>query len=120
MRFRVIASDEAEFSAWANLFEPGGAQQVRAQADAEQIAAGEALFKTKGCANCHAVSGYAQGQGAPNLTNFGIRTSLAAGVLENTPENLAAWLRNPDGVKPGNYMPRLWPLPGEVQDTPRS
>ncbi len=116
MRFRVVASDEAEFSAWAGLFEPGGAQQVQAQADAEQIAAGQALFKTKGCATCHAVLGYAYGEKAPNLTNFGIRTSLAAGVLDNTPENLAAWLRNPDAIKPGNYMPRLWPLPEEIQD----
>ena len=108
MRFRVIASDETEFNTWAGMFAPGRAQQVQAQADAQQIAAGEALFKTKGCANCHAVAGYAQGRGAPDLTNFGIRTSLAAGVLDNTPENLAAWLRDPDAIKPGNYMPQLW------------
>ena len=108
MRFRVIASDEAEFKNWTALFKQGAATQVQAQPADQQLAAGQGLFKTKGCANCHAVQGYAYGEKAPNLTNFGIRTSLAAGVLANTPENLARWLRNPQAVKPGNYMPTLW------------
>ena len=30
--------------------------------------------------------------------------AIAAGVLTNTPENLADWLRNPGAIKPGNYM----------------
>lgn len=80
--------------------------------DPQIVEAGKALFKTKGCAGCHAIRGYAQGQIGPDLTNFGLRTSVAAGVLENTPENLAAWLRNPEAVKPGNYMPILW-APGD-------
>lgn len=116
MKMRVIARDEAEFSNWVGLFEEGAAQRVQAQAPDPQLELGKVLFKTKGCANCHAVAGYAQGQSAPNLTNFGIRNTLAAGIIENTPENLAAWLRNPDAIKPGNYMPALWPLPGTVQD----
>ena len=76
--------------------------------DPQLVEEGKTLFKTKGCAGCHAVRGYAQGNIGPDLTNFGLRTSVAAGVLENTPENLAAWLRNPEAVKPGNYMPILW------------
>ncbi len=76
--------------------------------DPQIVEAGKVLFKTKGCAGCHAIRGYAQGQIGPDLTNFGLRTSVAAGVLENTPENLAAWLRNPEAIKPGNYMPILW------------
>ena len=47
-------------------------------------------------------------QRANNLTNFGVRTSLAAGVADNTPANLARWLRNPQELKPGNLMPTLW------------
>jgi cytochrome c oxidase subunit 2 len=108
MRFRVVASNEAEFSTWASQFQEGGAQQVQGQPNADQIAAGEALFNTKGCATCHAISGVANGQKAPDLTNFGLRTTVAAGWLPNTPENLAAWLRDPQAVKPGNYMPALW------------
>ena len=57
------------------------------------------------------------GQGAPNLTNFGLRNTIAAGVLENTPENLAAWLANPDRIKPGNYMPMLWAPDDPERDT---
>ncbi len=108
MRMRVIAEGEGEFSAWADSFQQGGAQRVQAQVGAPQLEAGKALFKTKGCANCHAIAGYAQGQAAPDLTNFGIRTSLAAGVAENTPENLTNWIRNPQELKPGNLMPTLW------------
>ncbi len=108
MRFRVVASDEADFKNWVSLFKPNAATQVQAQPADQQLAAGQALFKTKGCANCHAVQGYAYGEKAPNLTNLGIRTSLAAGVLENTPKNLTHWLQNPQAVKPGNYMPTLW------------
>lgn len=108
MRFRVIASNAASFDSWASLFQEGGAQEVQGQPNTEQITTGEALFRTKGCATCHGVPGVSQGNKAPDLTNFGIRTSLAAGWLENTPENLARWLRDPQEVKPGNYMPALW------------
>ena len=41
---------------------------------------------------------------APNLTHVGSRTTIAAGLLENNPEQLARWLRHPDEVKPGNKM----------------
>ena len=127
MRLYTVAHTEEEFADWVASFRAAGqgteqktAQPVAlvqdAPGDAALLEEGEALFKTKGCANCHAVAGYAYGQGAPDLTNFGQRISVAAGVLENTPENLAAWLRNPDAIKPGNYMPRLWPLPEEVSD----
>ena len=114
MRFRVIASDEQGFDTWVAAFNED-TQQVAAQPN--PFAEGEALFKTKGCANCHAVSGYAMGQGAPDLTNFGMRHTLAAGVLDNTPENLAAWLADPQAIKPGNYMPTLWAVDDPERDT---
>ena len=53
-------------------------------------------------------SGTASDPDFPNLTNFGLRSSIAAGLLDNTPENLAAWLRDPQAVKPANRMPTLW------------
>jgi cytochrome c oxidase subunit 2 len=119
MRLYTIAHTEEEFNEWVTSFQNAGqtaAQPALLAQDAAQIEQGKALFKTKGCANCHAIDGYAYGEGAPNLTNFGQRISIAAGVVENTPENLHAWLRNPDAIKPGNYMPRLWSLPEEVGD----
>jgi cytochrome c oxidase subunit 2 len=124
MRLYTIAHSEEEFAEWVTSFQDAGQETAQPVAlaqdtepqDTELIETGKALFKTKGCANCHAIEGYAYGQEAPDLTNFGQRISIAAGVIENTPENLHAWLRNPDAIKPGNYMPALWPLPEEVGD----
>jgi cytochrome c oxidase subunit 2 len=42
------------------------------------------------------------------------RTTLAAGVLENTPESLTRWLANPGTVKPGSHMPSLQLTPKQV------
>lgn len=117
MRFRVIVDTPEDYQAWLESFqsiaplgssEAAGASLQTVQAD-PNVAAGELLFKQKGCAACHAIRGEAGGApDKPDLTNFGVRTTIAAGVLENTPENLARWLRDPQEVKPGNYMPTLW------------
>lgn len=41
----------------------------------------------------------------PELGLFGNRTSLGAGIVDHTPENLKAWIKNPAGMKPGVKMP---------------
>ena len=122
MRFLVIVDEPAEFEAWAASFElPSGPAEREVQAVTVDglegdPAAGRILFAQKGCANCHTIDGYLGTEGGvaigdpdfPNLTNFGDRNSIAAAVLANTPENLARWIRYPQEVKPGNYMPTLW------------
>jgi cytochrome c1 len=35
------------------------------------------------------------------------RSTIAAGILENNAENMAAWIRNPQAIKPGALMPSL-------------
>lgn len=105
MRFRVIVDDEESFAAWTEAFREAETQRV---ATDPLVSRGAQLFKSKGCAGCHAIAGVSTNRVGPDLTNFGLRTSVAAGVLENTPENLARWLRDPHEVKPGNYMPALW------------
>ncbi|MEJ2748644.1 MAG: c-type cytochrome, partial [Anaerolineae bacterium] len=50
----------------------------------------------------------------PDLTHLGSRQTLAAGVLDNTPADLAAWLGNPQAIKPGAHMPNLNLTPDEV------
>ncbi len=58
------------------------------------------------CGACHAIQGTAsQGRIGPDLTQFGLRTSLAAGIMENNAENLAAWIIDPARFKPGVNMP---------------
>jgi cytochrome c oxidase subunit 2 len=118
MKFRVIAQPEEEWMQWL------GSQQAPARFPTEGLAAeGSLVFNTKGCITCHTVAGsdspamrdsrtasFLDGQNlihAPNLAHFGSRGSFAGSLLENTDENLAAWLRDPEEVKPGNRMARL-------------
>jgi cytochrome c oxidase subunit 2 len=73
--------------------------------DPALIAQGRKLFQEKTCIVCHTIRGH-EGIGvtAPNLTHVGARTTIAAGLLENNPEQLARWIHHPDQVKPGNKM----------------
>lgn len=67
---------------------------------------GYQLFQQKGCIGCHAITGYpgAVSRIGPDLTHIGGRNTLVSGWLENTPENMRRWLRNPNEVKPENLM----------------
>lgn len=110
MRFRVIAMEQADYDDWIASFQDAAAQPVSADPLVER---GRALVAQKGCVACHAIDGYAGGVAVgnpdfPSLTNFGLRTTVGAAIADNTPENLAAWLRDPQAMKPGNYMPTLW------------
>ncbi len=110
MRFRVIAKDQADFDAWVQAFQQ---PEVVAVSSDQQINQGRMLLANKGCIGCHTVDNYAEGlnvgqPGYPNLTNFGMRTTVGAAVLDATLENVAAWIADPQSVKPGNRMPTLW------------
>jgi cytochrome c oxidase subunit 2 len=74
--------------------------------DSTLIAKGRELFQSKTCFTCHVVRGHMVGGSAayPDLTHVGARTTIAAGLLENNPEQLARWIRHPNQVKPGNRM----------------
>ncbi len=43
----------------------------------------------------------------PDLTHFGSRTTFAGALHPVHPDLLAAWLVNPQAVKPGAKMPAL-------------
>jgi cytochrome c oxidase subunit 2 len=105
MRFRAVVATQADFDKWvAN-------EKSNAMASTTDIAKrGEAIFmgNTALCWTCHTVTGTkAQGTTGPNLTHVGIRNSIAGGILDNNEQNLAAWLRDPYGVKPGNLMGKV-------------
>jgi cytochrome c oxidase subunit 2 len=69
------------------------------------IAQGRKLFQEKTCIVCHTVRGHeGVGVNGPILTHVGSRTTIAAGLLENNPDQLARWLRHPNEVKPGTKM----------------
>jgi cytochrome c oxidase subunit II len=66
----------------------------------------EVFFRESYCVLCHAIEGTpAAGIIGPNLTRFGSRITLGAGMLPNTEENLIAWITDPRGIKPGAQMP---------------
>lgn len=110
MRVRAVVDSQEDFDAWVAGFQNLVPQQVQAD---PQVELGRTLFAQKGCTNCHRIDNYRENVivgdvDFPNLTNFGLRTSVAAGVLDNNPVNLARWLRDPQDVKPTNRMPTLW------------
>jgi cytochrome c oxidase subunit 2 len=103
MRFTVVADPPSEYQAWlAHQMQPApGPAGAVAQA-------GRTFFFAQTCANCHAIGGTnAIANAAPDLTHLAGRTQLAAGMIPNTPQNLARWLRNPQQVKPGCQMPNF-------------
>lgn len=60
------------------------------------------------CAACHAVRGTpAGGILGPDLTHLMSRSTIGAGLLRNTPGNLAAWIADAQALKPGSRMPTL-------------
>jgi cytochrome c oxidase subunit 2 len=112
MRFLVIAEPREQFDDWVKRMQaPAGVPA------AGQVARGAQAVVAGICAGCHTIDGtQAQGKVGPNLTHFGSRQTIGAVSLQNTPENLAAWLSDPQAVKPGNLMriPKL--SPETIQD----
>ena len=124
MRFRVVAHNEEEFQQWIagmrtppEPFESGSAESQ-----------GELLFATN-CKTCHSNDSWRQDAyaleiqqqdsrwatwladiedsrivSAPNLTHYGERNFLAAGIKENSRENLIKWINDPSDIKIGTSM----------------
>ncbi len=108
MALVVVAEDENDYAAW--LAEQ---QKPAEEPSSAEAAAGRAVFLAKPCAACHAVRGTAaKGSTGPDLTHIGSRQTLGAGLLDVTRGSLAAWIADPQTLKPGNNMP-LVPLSSE-------
>lgn len=99
MKFRCFAVPPDDFNRWVEH------QKSDAREVTDPVAVrGRDLFKSKSCVGCHTIRPTPGGNVAPDLTHLASRTTIAAGVLENTPENLAHWLNHPGNTKPGNMM----------------
>ncbi len=123
MRFTVVAHPEDEFYAWVNGERAGNPAVLFGQEAPEGVTQAPQAFSV--CLSCHTVNGITQynvtGLSAPSsygpdLTNLACRESIAAGMLINNEENRAAWVDDPGGVKPGNYMADQI-TPGLIRDT---
>jgi cytochrome c oxidase subunit 2 len=102
MAFEVIASPPDQFESWRQ-------QQLQPAVQHAQSNPGGShdLFVAK-CGICHTVRGTrAQGILGPDLTHVMSRSKIGAATLPNTPAQLAAWIADPQHIKPGNYMPTL-------------
>jgi cytochrome c oxidase subunit 2 len=112
MLLRVYVDSPEQFQQWI-------AQQQKAQAEIPADAPGAAsapisahdgqvVFEHQACINCHTVAGtMANGRFGPDLTHLMSRETLAAGATPNTPENLRAWIDDPNIFKPGSLMPAM-------------
>jgi cytochrome c2 len=80
-------------------------------------ARGAELIAEKGCGACHTIPGIggANGLVGPPLTLMGKRV-FVAGLLRNTPQNLAAWVLDPQRFVPGNAMPATGLTESEALD----
>jgi len=100
MELIVVAEPRSRFDSWLRTEGTPLASATTGQ--------GLRLFLSDGCANCHAIGGTpAQAHVGPDLTHVGSRTTLAAGTIPNDRAQLAAWLRDPQRIKPGSKMPKL-------------
>lgn len=126
MGVRVVAESAEDFAAWGEEWRSNpslaGEQQavdstaagapglpldaLPAGLDAAVVEEGRQIFHQSFCIGCHKIEGTnAVGVLGPNLTALGLRGTIASGWLENSVENLEAWIRSPRSIKPGALMP---------------
>lgn len=103
MSFEVYVQRPAAYRAWL-----AGQERAPVKPASGLALAGETQFMNDQCASCHTIAGTpAQGTIGPNLTHLASRTGLASEEIPNNPRKLAAWIRNPQAIKPGSRMPDL-------------
>jgi cytochrome c oxidase subunit II len=101
MLLTLTVHPKEEFARWV-------AAQQAAAADVPEVRAGRDVFTSVACINCHTVRGTAaNGVVGPDLTHLMSRATLGAGMAQNTPENLRAWVKDPASLKPGALMPAM-------------
>jgi cytochrome c2 len=78
---------------------------------------GKQLVEKYGCASCHVIPNVEgpKGMVGPPLAHIASR-QVIAGKLPNTPENMRAWLQNPQMIDPNNSMPNLGVTPADARD----
>jgi cytochrome c oxidase subunit 2 len=110
MGMEVVAVPKAEFQAWRE------AQNAPAKPPDDPIRQkGAELFAAKACIMCHTIRGTsAASRVGPDLTHFGSRRSIASSTLAMSRGNIAAWVVDPQGIKPGVNMPNVPLAPDEI------
>ena len=111
MGLMVIAEPKEDYLRWRDR----QVSSAPAPSDPERQR-GMEIFLSKPCVMCHQIRGTdAGGKVAPDLTHVGSRRYIGAGTIETTRGNIAAWIVDPHGIKPGVNMPTIQLEPDEVQ-----
>ncbi|MCO4753033.1 MAG: cytochrome c oxidase subunit II [Bacteriovoracaceae bacterium] len=104
MAFHVVAESEDKYKQWIHAH-----TQRPLAIKSKKFKRGRKAFFSYDCIRCHSIDGLKEAQvskfSGPNLTHFGSRKYFAAGTYPNTKGHLSGWLLDPQGLKPGNYMP---------------
>jgi len=110
MAMYVDAQPPSQYRAWlADMASPARTPSTAAARTGEQV------FMGAQCASCHRIAGTpAQADVGPDLSHLATRSTLAALTIPNTPTQLAAWIRNPQAIKPGDRMPDLGLSSGQI------
>jgi cytochrome c oxidase subunit 2 len=105
MLLRVYAQSPEDFAAWIKQQRQSASQDLSGNAAAAE---GQTVFMHSACINCHTIAGTAAtGRFGPDLTHLASRDTIAAGPVQNTPENLRKWIADPNSMKPGVLMPSM-------------
>jgi cytochrome c oxidase subunit 2 len=124
MRFRVVVESEEDFQAWVKGMHTASDAPVAGSPEAS----GRDLFGGN-CSTCHTNNSTTPGSygreissqqarwngwvsdiensgivSAPNLTHFGERSTLGAGLKDLTQESLIQWITDPSSIKIGTRM----------------
>lgn len=115
MALAVVAHSPEGFEGWRE------AQLAAATVpDDPERKQGMDIFLREPCAMCHQIRGTpASGNVGPDLTHVGSRRTIAAGTLPNSRGNIAAWIVDPQGIKPGAHMPLIKLEAGEIEPLAR-
>src|SRR5437773_2512362 len=101
MGLRVVVDAPATFERWI------AAQKATSAEPTGPAAEGKAIYARSACVGCHTIRGVSTGSLGPDLTTFGSRRTLAAGMFPSTAATVAAWVKDPIALKPGSKMPAL-------------
>ncbi|MCO4850961.1 cytochrome c oxidase subunit II [Bacillus vallismortis] len=107
MDFKVKTMSAKEFQGWTKEM-----KDYKSTTEGDLAKQGEELFKEKNCLSCHAVEPNDKraeaARTAPNLATFGERAKVV-GVKDANEENVKAWMKDPESIKPGNKMTGTYP-----------
>lgn len=110
MRIEVVGHEPDDFEGWIEH------QRTPATVHTEgTLLAGQDAFLGSSCVYCHRVEGTnASSDLGPDLTHLMSRERIGAGALPLTRGDLAGWILDPQGHKPGNRMPATHLAPDQL------